>query len=120
MVNDEVLKSTSAMEEYMEFVFQKVIELYKDTVPDIIARAFDIDIEEVENLTLDDIKRKFDLNLRYQYVEPKQADSMHGEKIQKPHIKYIDNLFSNLVMSIAIRKRGIYTQKQYIVNANER
>lgn len=109
--NDEKLKSTPAMDDYMEFVFQKVIELYKDTVPDILARAFGIDIKDVESLTADDIKGKLDLNLRYQYVEQKETDKQSNVEQNKPHIKYIDNLFSNLVMSIATRKRGIYTKK---------
>jgi len=108
MTNDKKLKSTPAMDEYMEFVFQKVIELYKDTVPDILARAFGIDIKDVESFTADDIKGKLDLKLRYQYVNPKEIDSESRAEQNKPPIKYIDNLFSNLVMSIATRKKWIY------------
>ena len=91
MTNDEKLKSTPAMDEYIEFVFQKVIELYKDTVPDILARVFEIDLDTVKQLIANDVLKKFDLHLEHRYTES-----------EDPNIQYIDNLDSNLLTNIAL------------------
>ena len=88
---DDELKSTEAMDEFIRFVFEKVIEMYKDTVPDILAEVLKKDgkaltMDEVENITAEDVLKKFDLSLEHNISE-------------NPRIQWDDNYIDMIYLS---------------------
>lgn len=95
-------RSSNVTDEYIEFVFEKVIELYKDTVPDILGVAFNIDAKDIHNLTAKDVKEKLDLTLKYEVNQDESKESS---------IKYIDNVMENL-----LRNRANGNEKYVPVN----
>lgn len=99
-------------DEYIEFVFEKVIELYKDTVPDILGVAFNIDAKDVHNLTAKDVKEKLDLTLKY---EVNQDDGKEAS------IKYIDNVMENLLKNMANgNERYVPVNNQLLMQTSDR
>lgn len=84
-------KSTKVMDDYMKFVFEKVIEMYKDTVPDIMAQALNKkNLDDVKNITAQEVLEYFDLKLKHTYEKP-EKDPKDPEKYKYDPKKHYDD-----------------------------
>ncbi|MBR2744599.1 MAG: hypothetical protein IKE01_04815 [Clostridia bacterium] len=84
-------KSTPAMDEYMTFIFQKVMDLYKEVFPEIMAQTLGIDTSEVSSISYDEIMKKLNnMTIDYRLVE----------KPEDTHISYRDYIRDNVMANL--------------------
>lgn len=63
-------KSTTYMQDYIQEVFDIVIELYKEVAPELLSKALKIDFNNIEELNSKDIMKLLDnLKINYEIVE---------------------------------------------------
>lgn len=86
---DKEEQSTKVMDEYMRFVFDKVIEMYKDVVPDVIAEALGIDLDDVKDITAEEVLNHFDLKLKHTYVKQKTPKKYYEDNIDAHYLTNI-------------------------------
>ena len=68
---------TIYMQEYIKEVFNIVIELYKNVAPELIAEAFELNIDDVDKLNSQEImKRLHNLQINYKIVEDKDKEQI--------------------------------------------
>lgn len=68
---------TIYMQDYIKEVFNIVIELYKSVAPELIAEAFELNMDNVDKLNSQEVmKRLHDLQINYKIVEDKDKEQI--------------------------------------------
>ena len=76
------------MNKYMDSVLDTTFKIYKDAAPELISKALEIDVKDVENLSFEEFKEKM-YNLEVDY---KSVDSLDERNIQYRDSKKIGTI----------------------------
>ena len=70
-------KETIYMQEYIKEVFNIVVDLYKNVAPELIAEAFELNINDISKLSNQEVMKKLhNLQLNYKIVENKEDEQI--------------------------------------------
>lgn len=88
---EKMVKSTPAMDEYIQLVFGKVMDLYKEVAPELVSQALGVEMNEVSSISNKEIMEKLN-NMIIDYKLVDNPDDVN--------ISYRDNIRNNEIAKI--------------------
>ena len=68
--NEKMIKATPAMDEYIQLIFGKVIDLYKEVAPELVSQALGVEMNEVPSISNKEIMEKLNnMTIDYKLVD---------------------------------------------------